>query len=142
MDMGHLKAIAGGLKKSRRKGIHAYEPLSKYFYSQASDKEVHADIRETSFIMSKYPHLLDRCYKTLPPVISPDFAKPKALIKTIKELGAEEGYIGSPAKASSDCGDKLLKDAAQFCAQCALKLHRGAELPELPARIRWLMRLS
>jgi creatinine amidohydrolase len=95
------------------------------------EKEIHADVRETSFIQYRYPELLRESYKSLPPIhvnIEENFRKG---VKTFKRMGAEKGYIGTPAQASAEYGKQHLEGGADIIANSALKLYHGERLPEI-----------
>lgn len=140
MDFKHLKAITQAIKRARWKNILVCEPLSRFFYTHSKGDEMHADVKETSYILHRYPHLLDKGYTKLPPVVSINFETPRALFKTIKEMGATNGYLGTPAKASKQEGQQYLDEAIQYCSKLVNEWFQGGEIPKLPKKIRWMMK--
>ena len=142
MDFKHLKAISQAIKKAKRKKVSVCEPLSRFFYSQRkADEILHSDGKETSLILSQYPHLVDKDYTKLPFVAPINFETPTAIFKTIKEMGATEGYLGTPADASKQDGKQLLDEMIDFCARYVKDWYCGKEVPELPKKIRWILKV-
>lgn len=70
-------------------------------------KEVHAEAEETSFIKHLYPHLVKEIYKKLPSIWVDKG------MSSFKAMGAEQRYIGSPAKASEELGRMRLGEGAE-----------------------------
>ena len=149
MDLAHIKAIHKGMKKAKKYKMRICEPYSAYFYNNKirenepvdfdTSDDIHADFRETSFIMKRYPHLLAN-YKL--PKVSISFDKPSALWRTIKEMGAINGYIGNPSRANKEYGEWFINDMAELYAKSAINLLEGKEITEIPRFIKWVMRLS
>ena len=98
--------------------------------------EAHADIKETSFIKNKYPELLKKSYKDLPPCLIDLEKQYRKGVRKFKKMGAEKGYLGSPAKATTEFGKIHLEEGAEVLVDSALKLYRGEKLPEMSKRIR------
>jgi creatinine amidohydrolase len=151
MDLAHVRAIRMGMKKVERKyGIKIYEPSSPYFYNklvQAKERvnfdtiaDLHACFRETSLMMETHPYLLDNCYKKLPKVAI-NTERPSALWKTLKEMGASNGYIGNPSKAKKDYGKWLLKELVEWHAKCVIDMLDNKEMLDLPKKMKWIMKL-
>jgi creatinine amidohydrolase len=151
MDLGHLKGMYAGMKKTMdHYDIKIYEPSGPYFFNKEVEKrepklgfdttkEIHAGFRETSLMKYQYPYLVDESYKNLQNIYM-DLYSPRVLGKTFKELGLNDGYVGSPARADSDYGRWLFQDTVNLYVQSALDLHAGKPLPELPQSIRRIMK--
>jgi creatinine amidohydrolase len=151
MDLGHLKGIYAGIKKTKRKHqIQIYEPQGPYYFNKEVEKrepklgfdttkEIHAGFRETSLMKYQYPYLVDPMYKKLQSIYR-DLYSPRSLGKTFKELGIKEGYVGSPARADSDYGRWLFQDIVNLYVQSAIALYEGKSLPELPPSTKRIMK--
>ena len=110
MDLGHLKGIHMAIKKTQRRyNIKVTEPLSAYFFNKTVEKkepevgfdtkkEVHAGFRETSLMKYQYPYLVDKNHKDLQNIHC-NLYSPRTLGKKFKDLGINDGYVGSPARA-------------------------------------------
>jgi len=151
MDLGHLKGIYCGMSKAMKThGIKIIEPWGPYFYNKEVEKrepqvgfdtkkEVHACFRETSLMKYQYPYLVDPSYKNLQSIYR-DLYSPRVLGKTFKDIGINEGYVGSPARADSDYGRWYFQQIVETYAQATLDLSDGKKLPELPKKTQLLMR--
>ena len=151
MDLGHLKGIYSGMDKAMRiHGIKIIEPWGPYFYNKEVEKrepqvgfdtkkEVHACFRETSLMNYQYPYLVDPSYKNLQSIYR-DLYSPRVLGKTFKDIGINEGYVGSPARADSDYGRWYFQQIVETYAQATLDLLDGKKSPELPKKIQMLIR--
>ena len=151
MDIGHLKGIYAGMKKTREKhAMNIYEPSGPYFFNKEvqkqdpklgfdTTKDIHAGLQETSLMKYQYPYLVDESYKNLQSIYM-DLYSPRVLGKTFKQLGLKDGYIGNPAQADSDYGRWLFQDIVNLYAQSALDLFEGKKLPDLPASTKRLMK--
>lgn len=151
MDLGHLKGIYAGMKKTRKMyPIQIIEPWGPYFYGHDVEcrepkanfdthLEIHGCYRETSLMAYQYPYLVDPVYKTLPPYTY-DVYSPKALGKTFKDVGANEGYIGSPAQASSDYGRWFFQEIVETITTATLDMMEGHSPRDLPAKTKLAMR--
>ena len=153
MDLMHLKGIYAGIRKTRRKYpfMKIYEPLAPYFYNKIvekrepnvkfdTSKEVHAGFRETSAMRYLYPYLVDECYKKLPPVYANLFSI-KNWNKTLQDIGAKNGYIGTPSEATIEYGKWYFKEMVNFYVESVLNLIEGKELLDLPKKISTIMKL-
>jgi len=150
MDLGHLKAIYGAIRKAmRNKPIKIIEPWGPYFYSKEVEKrepqvgfdtkkEVHACFRETSLMNYQYPYLVDPCYKDLQSIYR-DLYSPRVLGKTFKDIGITEGYVGSPARADSDYGRWYFQQIVDTYTQATVDMIEGKKPSELPAQTQLLM---
>jgi creatinine amidohydrolase len=152
MDLGHLKGIYMGINKVKKTyaNIKITEPWGPYFYSKEVEKrepqvgfdtkkEVHGCFRETSLMNYQYPYLVDPCYKNLQSIYR-DLYSPRVLGKTLKNLGINEGYIGSPSRADSDYGRWYFQQIVDTLAQAAVDMIEGKKLLELPKHTQVLMR--
>ncbi len=151
MDLGHLKGIYAGMDKAMRThNIKISEPLGPYFYNKDVEKrepkvgfdtkkEVHAGFRETSLMKYQYPYLVDESYKKLQSIYR-DLYSPRCLGKTFKDIGIEEGYVGSPARADSNYGRWYFQETVNTYVEGAIDLIEGKELPKLPKRAIMIMK--
>ena len=151
MAIGHLKGIYSGMERVMRKyDMRICEPWSPYFYNDEvekrepklgfdTSKEMHAGFRETSLMKYQYPYLVDESHKKLQNIYR-DLQSPRVLGKTFKELGLEDGYVGSPARADADYGRWYFNETVNVYVESALDLYEGKELPELPKKIKMIMK--
>ncbi|MBN2599787.1 MAG: creatininase family protein [Candidatus Thermoplasmatota archaeon] len=151
MALGHLKGIYSGMNKAMKiHSIHIIEPWGPYFYSKEVEKrepqvgfdtkkEVHACFRETSLMNYQYPYLVDPCYKDLQSIYR-DLYSPRVLGKTFKELGINEGYVGSPARADSDYGRWYLQQIVETFTQATVDMLEGKNPAVLPSQTLLMMR--
>ena len=151
MAIGHLKGIYSGMERVMRKyDMRICEPWGPYFYNDEvgkrepklgfdTSKEMHAGFRETSLMKYQYPYLVDESHKKLQNIYR-DLQSPRVLGKTFKELGLEDGYVGSPARADADYGRWYFNETVNVYVESALDLYEGKELPELPKKIKMIMK--
>ena len=151
MAIGHLKGIYSGMERVMRKyDMRICEPWSPYFYNDEvekrepklgfdTSKEMHAGFRETSLMKYQYPYLIDESHKKLQNIYR-NLQSPRVLGKTFKELGLEDGYVGSPARADADYGRWYFNETVNVYVESALDLYEGKELPELPKKIKMIMK--
>ena len=151
MDLGHLKGIYAGMKKTMDTyGMKIYEPSGPYYFNKEVEKrepklgfdttkEVHGCFRETSLMKYQYPYLVDDSYKNLQSIYI-DLYSPRVLGKTFKQLGLKDGYVGSPARADSDYGRWLFQDTVNLYVESAIGLVEGKKLPDLPASTKRMMK--
>ena len=151
MAIGHLKGIYSGMERIMRKyDMRICEPWGPYFYNDEvekrepklgfdTSKEMHAGFRETSLMKYQYPYLVDESHKKLQNIYR-DLQSPRVLGKTFKELGLEDGYVGSPARADADYGRWYFNETVNVYVESALDLYEGKELPELPKKIKMIMK--
>jgi creatinine amidohydrolase len=151
LDPVHVKAILTAIEEiGASYNLHVIETASRIVYSglvkeetiqgQAMGldmrRELHADVKETSFIKYRYPDLVKQDVPQLPPVlidVEKGFSKG---CTTFKEMGAEQGYIGTPAMAEEEYGRLHLEEGARLTAELALKLIKGEQLPEITERMK------
>ena len=153
----HVKALLVAARRLKRKyRMKVFEPISIIIFSDAMKKtrlakagtnmgvdmerESHADIKETSFIKYKYPELLRDCYKDLSPCIVDIRKFFKRGVRKLRKMGAERGYLGSPAKATSELGQIHLEEGAEILVDSTEKLYKGEELPQMSKEIRFALR--
>ncbi|MFZ7110122.1 MAG: creatininase family protein [Desulfatiglandales bacterium] len=151
LDPVHVKAILDAIEEvCGRYDVQIVETLARIVYSGLEteearagramgldmNREVHADVKETSFIRYRYPKLVQEEAKDLPPVLIGVEKGFREGLKTFKAMGADEGYIGSPAMATEDLGRLHLEEGAGLTADLALKLHRGEVLPEISDQMK------
>ena len=151
MAIGHLKGIYSGMEHVMRKyDMRICEPWSPYFYNDEvekrepklgfdTSKEMHAGFRETSLMKYQYPYLVDESHKKLQSIYR-DLQSPRVLGKTFKEFGLEDGYVGSPARADADYGRWYFNETVNVYVKSTLNLYEGKELPELPKKIKTIMK--
>lgn len=155
-DIYQIKAISVAVQKIRRKyKMAVYEPLgTSFFASQPEpavqpgeendinlDQEAHAEFEETSFILYRHPDLLKTDWQNLPPVHI-DLTKQYLLGRwTLRKMGADRGYVGTPSRANPEYGKAYLEAQAGKVAEGALKLYRGEKLPQISAKIRLAMKI-
>lgn len=151
MDLGHLKGIYSGMNHAMKThNITITEPWGPYFYHKEVEKqepqvgfdtkkEVHACFRETSLMNYQYPYLVDPSYKNLQSIYR-DLYSPRVLGKTFKEIGIDQGYVGSPARADTDYGRWYFQQIVDTYTNAALALIEGKPLPQLPRQTQLLMK--
>jgi len=134
-DPFYIKAIhkaINGVGKNR--DIKVAEPLSKIFYEGRNIP--HSGKEETSIMLYLYPYLVDKSYKSLKEIrLSTslfDFRK------TLRELGAREGYVGDPSKATIELGRKLFNYIVNLCIETALDLLESKYENHLPKPLKYL----
>jgi creatinine amidohydrolase len=151
LDPVHVKALLTAITEvTSLYNVKIIEPASTIVYSNLNSKavqygsemgmdmrqEIHADVKETSYITYRYPHLVKGDVDQLPPVfvdINEGIRKGHA---TFKQMGVQAGYIGTPAKATEEYGRLYLEEGARLMADFALKLIRGEKLPEMNEKMR------
>jgi creatinine amidohydrolase len=154
LDPEHMKAILMAVEEvSTRTRAVVFETASRIHYSGTKsrehqhgsemgidmEREVHADVRETSFVLHRYPHLVRDIYGQLPPVFVDMKAEMKKGRYTFKQMGAAQGYIGSPHLATEAMGRLHLDEGARLIADLILAAMRHEPLPAIQPAIRnWL----
>jgi len=117
-------------------GLHTEETHKGLAMGLDMKREIHADVRETSFVKYRYPDLIKGDVSQLPPVlIDIDDAIRKGC-STFKEMGAQKGYLGTPSRSTEEYGRLHLEEGARLTADLALKLINGEPLPEINAKMK------
>lgn len=138
MDPFYVKAIHKGIRKvMSRYSMMVAEPTSTYFYGREARGDVHAGYEETSIMLYLYPYLVDSSYKVLPGYRFSSFSV-REFRKTLKELGAVDGYVGDPSKAVIDYGKRLFVELVELYVKAAVDLCAGSFSTVIPRKIRWL----
>ncbi|KEI96829.1 creatininase [Clostridium botulinum A2B3 87] len=153
LDLGHIKAIENAKNMLNKEcSLKVLEVVSSIIYSQSKkenakivkndldmEREIHADVRETSFMLFKHPELVKDCYSTLEPI----YMDMKEFIKSDgrcwREYGIEEGYIGSPAKGSKEKGKVQFEDMVKNTVELIFKFIQYGYVPELSKKIKIAM---
>ncbi|WP_160684940.1 creatininase family protein [Clostridium sp. C2-6-12] len=151
LDLGHVKAIENAREYLLEKfNVQLLEVASRIIYSEENNKEniqnetdsheeIHADIRETSFMLYKHPELVGDCYNELEPV----YLDMKKFIrsggKCFREAGITEGYIGSPGKSTAEFGEKQFEDMITQTSNIILKFLQDGIIPEISSRMKSVM---
>ena len=145
MDLHHIKALQAAMAHAHTVGMNVCEPLSAHYFRGTllppidAKGEVHADMKETSLGLVLFPELVHDYKKLLPVHIPLD--GPKALLQTMKTMGAESGYVGNPAQANIAYGKKALDQITTICRASAYALVQKNKTPTLPKRIKLLLKL-
>lgn len=156
LDSVHLKAILEAIDDvCERFEVKIIETAGRVLYSGmpiheirqgeelglSMKTEVHADIRETSYIKYRYPHLLKQNPAELPPVLIDVKEGLEKGCTTFRNMGASQGYIGTPALASIGLGKIHLEEQARITADMIINLINGQPLPEMtPGILKYLKR--
>lgn len=151
LDLGHVKAIENAREHLLEKfNVQLLEVASSIIYSEENSKEnisneanlqqeIHADMRETSFMLYKHPELVGDCYNELEPV----YLDMKKFIisgeKCFRQYGITEGYIGSPGKSTAKLGEKQFEDMITQTGNIILKFLQAGILPEISSRMKSVM---
>ena len=146
LDPVHMKAILEAIDQvAAESKARIFETASRIHYSGAHteehqavqdmgvdiQREVHAEIRETSFVLHRYPHLVKADYKKLPPVFVDIKAGMKNGHRTFRQMGVENGYIGSPHLAAESLGRLHLEEGARLIADLMLAALRNDPMPAI-----------
>jgi len=146
LDSVHLKAILEAIDEVMANfNIKITETAGHIFYSGIPVEEVafgrelglemkcevHADVRETSYIKYRYPELLKQDPTDLKPLLRNVGQELRKGYTTFKEMGAKQGYIGSPALASEEYGKIHLEEQARLTAEIAINLAEGKAALEI-----------
>jgi creatinine amidohydrolase len=151
MGIMHLKGIYQAIKKIESKySMRMCEPWGPYFHNNMveknepklgfdTSKEVHAGFRETSLMKYQYPYLVADNYKDLQSIYR-DLNSLKVFGKTFKQIGLEDGYVGSPSRAEADYGRWFFNETVKTYVQGTIDLLKGEKTPLLPKKIRTAMK--
>nr|WP_025775735.1 creatininase family protein [Clostridium botulinum] len=153
LDLGYIKAIENA-KDILNKGcsLKVLEVASSIIYSQSEkenakivnsdldmEREIHADVRETSFMLFKHPELVKDCYNTLDSIYMDMKEFIKSSERCWRRYGIEEGYIGSPAKGSKEKGEVQFEDMIKNTVELIFKFLQYGYVPELSKEIKIAM---
>ena len=136
-------------------GFMAFDPMPLWNFSNDekiaefltsinldSKNEIHADVKETSALLSLDPTLIkQKDFYALPDC---NVNKSLEMLKgnfSFKEMGSTNGYLGSPGKANKELGNLYLEQASIALAESMKFVSEGNELPELPLSIRMLLKM-
>ncbi len=104
--------------------------------------EIHADAKETGALMYVAEDLMHtNIAKRLTPCC---VNRTWELLKgnySFKEMGSEQGYLGSPAKANKEIGKEYIETAASALFNSIMYIKQGGSMPELPLQIRMLLKM-
>jgi creatinine amidohydrolase len=143
MALAHLKGIYSAIRKLKKEyDMKICEPWSPYFYSDEiknrepklgfdSSKEIHAGFRETSLMKYQYPYLVDESYKKLQSIYR-KLDSPRVVGKKFRQLGLNDGYVGSPSKADADYGRWFFNEIVNVFVNATISLYEGKKILELP----------
>lgn len=120
-------------------GLHTEENQQGMEMGLDMQREIHADVRETSFVKYQYPNLIKGDVTQLSPVLIDIDAALRKGCSTFKEMGAREGYLGTPSKATEEYGRLHLEEGARLTADLALKLINGEPLPEMNTKMKYIL---
>jgi len=151
LDPVHVKAVLTGIEEvESRYDVRIIETLGRIVYSGMEteeagmirgmgldpQKEVHADVKETAFVGAQYSSLIRGDVLDLLPVKIDVEKGIREGFKTFRTMGAEQGFLGSPSKATEELGRLHLEEGARLTADLAIKLIRGEKLPEINDRMK------
>lgn len=150
LDLGHIKSIENAKAILYEKySLKVLENASRIIYAENKkcnedtiydnidmEKEIHADFRETSFMLFKHKDLVKACYKDLEPV----YMNVEQFVKNggryWDDYGIKAGYIGSPAKASSEHGRTQFESMIKTSTDLIKKFIKSGYIPELSQGIK------
>ena len=154
LDSVHMKALLEAIDTvCRQYHIQVIETAGRILYSRmplielqevrelnlSMKTEIHADIRETAYIAYSHPHLLKTSVTNMPAVLIDVKEGLTQGHTTFREMGANQGYIGSPAMASPELGKIHLEEQASITADLIVRLMHGEPLPEMsPGFLKYL----
>lgn len=154
LDPVHVKAVLTGIEEvESRDDVRIIETLGRIVYSGMETeetgliqdmgldprKEVHADVKETAFVSVHYSSLIKGNVKDTPPVKIDVEKGIRDGFKTFKAMGAEQGFLGSPSRATVELGRLHLEEGARLTADLAMRLIRGEKLPEINDRMKYVL---
>ncbi len=151
MAMAHLKGIHSAINKLKKKhNMKVCEPWSSFFYSDEienrepklgfdSTREIHAGFRETSLMKYQYPYLVNESYKKLQSIYR-DLGSPRIIGKKFKQLGLNEGYVGSPSKADADYGRWFFNEIVNVYVKSTIALYDNKKIADLSMNKKIIMK--
>jgi len=154
LDSVHMKAILEAIDTvCQQYQIRIIETAGRILYSRmpldelkkgkelglSMKTEIHADVRETSYITYSHPHLLKIPITNMPAVLIDVKEGLAQGHSTFRDMGATQGYIGSPAMASAALGKIHVEEQARITAGLISCLMNGKPLPEMsPGMLKYL----
>jgi len=135
MDIFHLRAIYKAIRKGKKYGIMACEPLSKAYYRD-NEEEIHADEKETSIALYLFEDMV-KDYKNLPPFKIKIGLKDA--FKKFDKIGVKNAYVGSPSKASKEKGKEYFQILLHTCERGIENMKKGKI--EYPEKIKFFLRI-
>lgn len=151
-----LKAIEVAMEDlNKLPTFHAFDPMPLWAFSPNEkladhlrglgllpEQEIHADVKETAALLALDESLVrqDRL-AGLPPVrATPAWEILKGNF-SFQEMGAADGYLGSPSQATPELGKLFLAEAGIALAEAVKFTLAGNPLPPLPVHLRMLMKM-
>ncbi len=144
MDPDHMKAILSAVEElNAGLDVRIIETCSRHFQHHTTPMpdrkgqdpdldmrlEIHADVKETSYILYRRPEWCARDYRQLPAQKVDLREGRRKGLTTFRQMGAELGYIGSPGRASAEIGRIYFEEFSQSVAQMAIELLKDSERP-------------
>jgi len=154
LDLGHFKAILLAIKKVEKKyPVKIIEPAGMTIHSGNNKidlyngtspvdmkNEIHAGFQETSYMLYKYPSLVNPLYKKLSPFfvnIEQAFRKGK---NTLKKMDANQGYIGNPALATESFGKIHHETGGKLLVNCIIDMLDNKPKPQLSKEMKFVLK--
>ncbi|MBC9784764.1 creatininase family protein [Heliobacterium chlorum] len=139
----HLASIHAAIRSAEAQGtIQGAEPFARWIYSRptknGSIPDIHAGQYETSLMLALHPQLVKT---TLLPNLLPCSIRDMRGPGTWKSKGALDGYLGSPAEATFELGEKALP-FFHLWIEAAKELHKGIRNnlpPFLEAKVQMIL---
>lgn len=151
-----LKAVAVAIEDlNTLTDFNAFDPMPLWNFSPNDvindelktlglepSNEIHADVKETSVLLSIDESLVKtEMLSTLPSYkVNSSWEILKGNFSFL-EMGAENGYLGSPASSNKQLGNIITQEAAFGLSEAIKFTLDGNELPELPMQIRMLLKM-
>lgn len=151
-----VKAVGEAITDlNKLENFKAFDPLGPWIFSKKPllddllrhiqlnpEKEIHGDVKETSAILYINDEFLkEDIARDLPSVpINIAWEKLKGNF-SFKEMGAVDGYIGTPAKADPEVGRVYIEEGGHAIADYVRQALRGQPLPGLPLGIKLYLKL-
>ncbi len=151
-----IKAIAVAIDDlNTLPDFHAYDPMPLWNFSPNETfndslknlglepgNELHADVKETSAMLSIDPEFVDsNLIASLPPCkVNTSWEVLKGNF-SFQEMGSDYGYLGTPSAATSDLGKLYIEEAGYGLSESIKFTLGGNQLPELPLQIRMLLKM-
>lgn len=97
---------------------------------------------ETSLLLYLDERSVGECRATLPPERIDLRARALAGARTLREMGAARGYVGTPAAATARAGKKIFKAWRDLFQDALLEVEAGAQPPDLPMLAKIALNLA